>query len=75
MNVARTAVLLLGGLLLLPGACSLYASAIFAMLAWEYGPGEALGIAFTVWPLWLGGFALAGLGIWLIRRERRRKGK
>jgi hypothetical protein len=71
----RKGALILGIVLLLPGACSLYVSAIFVMLAGECGASEALGIAATTSPLWLGGFGLAGVGIWLIRRERRRRGK
>jgi hypothetical protein len=48
--------------------------AIFIMLAQEYGTSETFSIIVTTSPLWLGGFALAGLGVWLIRRERRRTG-
>jgi hypothetical protein len=74
VNGVRKGALILGILLLLPGACLLSVSAIFVMLAQEYGASETLSIIVSTSPLWLGGFALAGLGVWLIRRERRRQG-
>ena len=56
----RRGVLVLGVLLLLPGACSLCVWAIFVRLAQDYGTSETLSIFVTTSPFWLGGFALAG---------------
>jgi hypothetical protein len=68
----KVGALILVIILLFPGACSLYFAFVYAMMVVEYGLRAALDFILWSSPLWLGGVALAGLGVRLIRREWRR---